>query len=144
MYKVDLLRRILCSVGQISPRSRFWWNRMEITSFNIGVLAFLTVTVFWPVRCRVKSLYVSVVTEFPNMDVAQFKACVTCTATIDRDQVPSLSTNNGSTYSLFIYSNINPNLITFLTLLLWTKVPHSIFLSFTLFHFGNWVSCIHI
>jgi hypothetical protein len=27
--------------------------------------------------------------EFPDMDVAQFKACVTCTATLDRDQVHS-------------------------------------------------------
>jgi hypothetical protein len=28
------------------------------------------------------------------MDVAQFKVCVTCTATLDRDQVPSLSSSN--------------------------------------------------
>jgi hypothetical protein len=27
--------------------------------------------------------------EFPDMDVAQFKARVTCTATLDRDQAPS-------------------------------------------------------
>jgi hypothetical protein len=32
------------------------------------------------------------------MDVAQFKACVTCTATLDRDQVPSLSSCNGFMY----------------------------------------------
>jgi hypothetical protein len=48
--------------------------------------------------------------EFSDMDVAQFKACVTCTATLDRDQVPSLS-SSGFAYSLFIYSNTNPNLI---------------------------------
>jgi hypothetical protein len=47
------------------------------------------------------------------MDVAQFNACVTCTATIDRDQVPGLSSSNGFMYPLFIYSNTNPNLITF-------------------------------
>jgi hypothetical protein len=29
------------------------------------------------------------------LNVAQFKACVTCTATLDRDQVPSLSSTNG-------------------------------------------------
>jgi hypothetical protein len=32
------------------------------------------------------------------MDVAQFKACVTCTATLDRDQIPSLSSSDGFTY----------------------------------------------
>jgi hypothetical protein len=32
------------------------------------------------------------------MDVAQFKACVTCTATLDRDQVPSVSCSNDFTY----------------------------------------------
>jgi hypothetical protein len=32
------------------------------------------------------------------VDVAQFKTCVTCTATLDRYQVPSLSTSNGFTY----------------------------------------------
>jgi hypothetical protein len=36
--------------------------------------------------------------EFPDMDVAQLKACATCTATLDRDQVPSLSRSNGFTY----------------------------------------------
>jgi hypothetical protein len=87
---------------------------MEITSFNSRVLAFLAVAVFWLVRCHVNSLYLSVVTEFPDMDVAQFKACVTCAATIDRAQVPSLSSN--------------PNLITFLTLILGTKVPQSLIL----------------
>jgi hypothetical protein len=45
------------------------------------------------------------------MDVAQFKACVTCTATLDRDRVSSLSSSNGFKYPLFIYSNTNPNLI---------------------------------
>jgi hypothetical protein len=43
------------------------------------------------------------------MNVAQFKACVTCTATIDRDQV---SNSYGFEYILFIHSNTNPNLIT--------------------------------
>jgi hypothetical protein len=125
MYKVDVrvFRCILCSVGQFSPWFRFWSNRMEITSFNGRGLAFLAVTVFWSVRCHVNSLYLSVVTEFSDMDVAQFKACITCTATIDRDQVPSLSSSDGFTYPLFIYSNTNPNLITFLTLILGTKVP---------------------
>jgi hypothetical protein len=52
-----------CSVGQFSPWGRFWSNRTEITSFNSIVLAFLAVTLFWPVRCRVNSLYLSVVTE---------------------------------------------------------------------------------
>jgi hypothetical protein len=62
------------------------------------------------------------------MDVAQFKAFVTCAATVDRDQVPSLSSTNGYTYRLFIYSNTNPNLIlTFLTLILETKVRQSLF-----------------
>jgi hypothetical protein len=36
--------------------------------------------------------------EFPDIDVAQFKACVTCTATLDRDQVPILSSSNGFAY----------------------------------------------
>jgi hypothetical protein len=57
------------------------------------------------------------------MDVAQFKACATCTATIDRDQVPSLSTSNGCTYPLLIYSNTRPNLIKFLMLILGAKLP---------------------
>jgi hypothetical protein len=35
------------------------------------------------------------------MDVAQFKACVTCTATIDRDQVLSPLSSNGFTYNNF-------------------------------------------
>jgi hypothetical protein len=46
MYKVDLFRRIVCSVGQISPRGSFWSNLMEITYFNSRVLALLAVTVF--------------------------------------------------------------------------------------------------
>jgi hypothetical protein len=33
--------------------------------------------------------------ESPDMDVAQFNACVMCTATLDRDQVPNLSSSNG-------------------------------------------------
>jgi hypothetical protein len=65
------------------------------------------------------------------MDVAQFKACVMCTATIDRDQVPSLSSSNGFTYPLLIYSNTNPSLITYLTLTLGTKVPQSLFYLFS-------------
>jgi hypothetical protein len=36
--------------------------------------------------------------EFPYLDFAQFKACVTCTATLDRDQVSSLSSSNGFAY----------------------------------------------
>jgi hypothetical protein len=75
----------------------------------------------------VNSLYLYVVTKFTDMDVSQFKACVTCIATIDRDQVPSLSSNNGFTYPLFIYSDTNPNLITFLMLILGTKVAQSLF-----------------
>jgi hypothetical protein len=73
---------------------------MEITSFNSRVLASLAVTVLLSVRWRVNGLYLSLVTEFPDMDVTQFKACVTCTATIDRDQVPSLSSSNGFTCPL--------------------------------------------
>jgi hypothetical protein len=48
---------------------------------------------------QVKEKHMSVLApEFPDMDVAQFEACVTCTATLDRDQVPSLSSSNGFTY----------------------------------------------
>jgi hypothetical protein len=61
------------------------------------------------------------------MDVAHFKACITCTATVVRDQVPNLSSSNSFTYTLFIYSNTNPYLITFLMLILGTKVPQSLF-----------------
>jgi hypothetical protein len=32
------------------------------------------------------------------MDIVQFKACVTCAATVDRVQVPSLSSTNGFTH----------------------------------------------
>jgi hypothetical protein len=40
---------------------------------------------------QVKEKHISVLApEFPDIDVAQFKACVTCTATLDRNQVPSL------------------------------------------------------
>jgi hypothetical protein len=43
--------------------------------------------------------YISVLApEFPDIDVAQFKACVMCTATLDRDQVPNLSSSNGFAY----------------------------------------------
>jgi hypothetical protein len=46
--------------------------------------------------------HVSVLTpEFPDMDVTQFKSCVTCTATLHRDQTPSLSSSNGFTYPLY-------------------------------------------
>jgi hypothetical protein len=61
------------------------------------------------------------------MDIAQFKAYVTCTATLDRGQVCSLSSSNTFTYPLFIYSDTNPNLITFLTLVLGTKDSQSLF-----------------
>jgi hypothetical protein len=38
---------------------------------------------------HVKEKHASVLSpEFPGIDVAQFKACVTCTATLDRYQVP--------------------------------------------------------
>jgi hypothetical protein len=44
----------------------------------------------------VKEKHMSVLApEFPDMDVAQFKVCVTCIAKLDRDQVPSLSSSNG-------------------------------------------------
>jgi hypothetical protein len=36
------------------------------------------------------------------MDVAQFQACVTCTATVNRDQVPSLSSSNGFVYPPYL------------------------------------------
>jgi hypothetical protein len=48
---------------------------------------------------QVKENHISVLApEFPDMDVAQFKTRVTCTATLHRDQVPSLSSSNGFTY----------------------------------------------
>jgi hypothetical protein len=81
------------------------------------------------------------------MDVVQFKACVTCTATIARDQVPSLSSSNSFTCPLFIYSNTNPNLIMFLTLIPGTKVPQSLFCvfrassDFTFFYGGKQIGC---
>jgi hypothetical protein len=51
---------------------------------------------------RVKEKDISVLApEFPDIDVAQFKACVTCTATPDRDQVPSLSSSNFFVYPLY-------------------------------------------
>jgi hypothetical protein len=85
---------------------------METTSFSSRVLAYLAVTLFWPIRCRVNSLFLYVVTQFPDMDVAQYKTCVTRTATRDRDQVRSLSIGNGFIHPSFIYSNTNPNLLT--------------------------------
>jgi hypothetical protein len=58
---------------------------------------------------QVKEKHVSVLApEFQDMDVAQFKACLTCTATLDIDQIPSLSSSNSFTFS---------------TLILGTKVP---------------------
>jgi hypothetical protein len=49
---------------------------------------------------QVKEKHVSVsAPELPDMDVAQIMACVMCRATLDRDQVPSLSSSNSSTYS---------------------------------------------
>jgi hypothetical protein len=48
---------------------------------------------------QVKEKHISVLApEFPDIDVAQFKACITCTATVDRDKVPSLSSSNGFAY----------------------------------------------
>jgi hypothetical protein len=52
---------------------------------------------------------------------------VTYAVTIDRAQIPSLSSSNSFTYPLFVYSHKNPNLITFLTLILGTRVPQSPF-----------------
>jgi hypothetical protein len=78
---------------------------------------------------EVKEKHISVLApEFPDMDVAQFKECVTCTATLDRHEVPSLSSSIGFTYPLFTYSNTNPNLITFLTLILGIKFPQTFFI----------------
>jgi hypothetical protein len=43
----------------------------------------------------VKEKYIRVLApELPDMGAAQFKAYVMCTATLDRDQVPSLSSSN--------------------------------------------------
>jgi hypothetical protein len=36
--------------------------------------------------------------EFPDMDVAQFKAYVTCTVTTESDKVPTLSSSKAFTY----------------------------------------------
>jgi hypothetical protein len=48
---------------------------------------------------QLKEKHISVLApEFPDMDIAEFKACVMCTATLYRDQVPSLSSSNGFTY----------------------------------------------
>jgi hypothetical protein len=49
---------------------------------------------------QAKEKHISVLApEFPDMDVVQSEACVTCTATLDRDQIHSLSSSNGFTYS---------------------------------------------
>jgi hypothetical protein len=51
---------------------------------------------------QVKDKLISVLApEFPDMDVAQYKACVRCTGTLGRDQVLSLSSNNGFIYPLY-------------------------------------------
>jgi hypothetical protein len=48
---------------------------------------------------QIKEKHVSVLApEFPDIDAAQFKACVSCKATLDRDQVPSHSSSNGFAY----------------------------------------------
>jgi hypothetical protein len=48
---------------------------------------------------QVKEKHISVsAPEFPDMDVAQFKACVMRRATLDRDQVHSLSSSNSFAY----------------------------------------------
>jgi hypothetical protein len=48
---------------------------------------------------QVKEKHTSVLApEFPDKDVAQFKASVTRTASLDRDQVPSLSSSSGFVY----------------------------------------------
>jgi hypothetical protein len=36
--------------------------------------------------------------DFQTLMLLGFEACVTCTATIDRDQIPSLSSSNGFAY----------------------------------------------
>jgi hypothetical protein len=56
---------------------------------------------------EVKNTYLYLAPEFPDMGVAQFKACVTCTVTLDRDQVPSLSSGNGFTYPPYP-TNLSP------------------------------------
>jgi hypothetical protein len=51
----------------------------------------------------VKEKHISVLApEFPDIDVAQFKAYVTCTGTLDRDQVPSLSSSNDFPYPMHL------------------------------------------
>jgi hypothetical protein len=48
---------------------------------------------------QVKEKHISILAPgFPDMDVAQFKACVTHTVPLDRDQVLSLSSSKGFTY----------------------------------------------
>jgi hypothetical protein len=48
---------------------------------------------------QVKEKHISIfATEFPDMDAAHFQACVTCTATLDTGQVPSLSSSNCFAY----------------------------------------------
>jgi hypothetical protein len=48
---------------------------------------------------QVKEKHIRVVA--PEFPVAQFKACAACTATLDRDQVPSLSNSNSFMYSSY-------------------------------------------
>jgi hypothetical protein len=63
------------------PWGRFRSNRMEITSFNSRILAFLTVTVFRPVRCGVNSIYLSVVMEsFLYALPRNRRLCIQCIA----------------------------------------------------------------
>jgi hypothetical protein len=48
---------------------------------------------------EVREIHIRVLApEFPVMDIALYKECVTCTAKLDRDEVPSLSSSNGFTY----------------------------------------------
>jgi hypothetical protein len=48
---------------------------------------------------QVKEKHVSVLAPlFPDMDIAQFKACVTCIETLDRNQVPNLLSSTGFMY----------------------------------------------
>jgi hypothetical protein len=59
--------------------------------------------------------------ELPDIDVVQIKACVTCTATLDRDQVSSLSSSNGFTYPP--YSTLLPPLDFISVRLVFPRLP---------------------
>jgi hypothetical protein len=51
---------------------------------------------------QVKEEHISVLApEFPDIDIAQFKARATCKATLYKVQVPSLSSSNGFAYPLY-------------------------------------------